>query len=399
MQTVREYHKPRDDISLLELVSTLWSNRVTIFLGLIASAFVGIAVIFLMPSRYVGEYNLHIPVGADLAKFAPLNDKVLEHYVVKRDEVVARSQESEAFSFLIEPKGLVQSLLQELQNKTTYLLALRDEVPSVANMSDADMRDARREFLSKFTVNQATDRDPVARVSLEWPDEDQLYAILMATIGYAEQKVAEDKLHAFGSLVDNIKRRDAERMQNLKSALGSIERVIDLETRSRVQLLKEQAAIARAMNLPDNSLGEGERKNRILLNTAPREKNNSLEPKSEPETLYLRGYKALEKEIALLETRTSEQRYHFDSRYIALQRDIIGLEDSREAAWFRQVLEESPFAEGDRLFQPTKNNIAVTNKKNPLVILVAALMFGLFVSSALVLGRHALSKEQRNELI
>lgn len=399
MSAPQEYHLPNDETDLIELLSTLWRGKFVVVL--VTLVFLGMGVVYLLatPGKFVGEIVLRGPTGARLAAYAPLNDGIKEHY---EEFLEQTGQATEATSqFEVSTSSLERDIVRELQDYGEFALALKTHVNSIAEMSEDTFEDERTRFFSKLSIVPATERNPQGRVSLEWSDEDQLLSILETTLTLADQSLNAEKLEALNGLANNIERRNRAESRELERALLSARETADLERESWLLFLKEQAEIARTLELADNGLAAGGQDSQLTVNMSVAADEDVKDEQQEdelrdelrnvvPKAIYLRGYKSLEKERALLMARTDEQNYILNPYYLELKHKAIVLKNDGAAELFREAIEASPFALGTSIFKVNREAIWVTNTRNAPMILAVAILLGAIFGSTIVVMRNAI---------
>ena len=105
--------------------------------------------------------------------------------------------------------------------------------------------------------------------------------------------------------------------------------------------------------------------------------------------LYLRGYKAIEKEAALIRARERELRYTSNAEYLKLMAKLSGVENDIAPDQLYAVINASLFTAKSDLFPVNTQNINIESNKDPLLTLILALLLGIAIGSACVLMRHA----------
>ena len=394
MSAPQEYHLPNDEADLIELLSTLWRGKFIIVLAMLAFLGMGVIYLFATPGKFVGEIVLRGPTGARLAAYAPLNDGIKEHY---EEFLEQTGQATEATSqFEVSTNSLERDIVRELQDYGEFAVALKTHSDAIGQMSKEAFDDARTRLFSKLSISPATERNPQGRVALEWTDEDQLLSILETTLIVADQNLNAEKLEALNGLANNIERRNQAKSRELEQALLSARETADLERESWLLFLKEQAEIARTLDLGDNGLAAGGQDSQLTVNMSVAADDDIKDEQQEdelrnvvPKAIYLRGYKSLEKERALLMARTDEQNYILNPYYLEVRHQAIVLKNDGAAELFREAIEASPFALGVNIFKVNRDAILVTNTRNAPMILIVAICLGVLVGSTIVVVRNA----------
>lgn len=393
MTSSQEHSQTKDEISLIELVIQLWNKKYTILLISTLCGCLGLVYTLISPGKYVGEFVLRGPAGVSLASYANLNDSIKEHYgKFLQGEANGKFLQREAkgrvdsSQFEIKTDGLVADMTRKLQEFEEYEVALKMHSMKASALSEDEFFDARTTYFSKLRVIVATDRNPETRIILNWPNEQELIKILKTTLFKAEENLISDKLVLLNSLADNVERRTERKLKTLARDQVSMKETIDLEIEGRLAFLKEQAQIARELDLAENSLSDSRQESRFFFEMSS--ENNSAYS-APPEAVYLQGYKSLEKEIELLTSRVGEKKYLMSSQFMYISKQIIEHKNSVSADLFREAIQSSPFAINAGIFSISEDAIRIENSRNTILILGIFLVFGFFGSCLFVLMREA----------
>jgi len=373
--------------------SNLWKNKITILLVSFLCGFLAFGFLLLIPEKYSGEFVLREPTGRQIAVYEPLNDGIKESYaeILQNEE-----QDGElTFQFEITTDGLFTEMVRELQDFEEFEAALKQYNSDYRDMSDEEFLEARSGFISSISIVPATERDHNARISFEWGNKNQLLDIFVMALLKAEENVNSGQLRMMSDLADNLERRALKERANLDSNLDSVVEAVDLATAGRLLFLKEQASIARELGIAENSLTTSYQEN-LLANTVL---DDGTILRDRPETLYLRGFKSLEKEIYLIETRVGDEKYLQNSEFLNAKRKILVLKNDVTVKSFRSSIKGSPFASGAKIFNIGKEAISVTKARSDSLILALSLMLGFFGSCVYVLMRDAFQRYNSNEAV
>ena len=393
MNSSLEQHQASDEIDLIELFSKLWSKKLTIFLISFLCGCLALGYLFLTPGKYSGEFVLRGPTGDQLAAYAPLNDSIKEYYAEFLQNTGRNSVGANQFE--IATDGLVAEMVRELQDLEEFEVALKEADSEYRDMSDEEFFEARSAFISNISIVLATERDPDVRINFDWRDKSQLLDIFVKALLSAEENLNSGQLRMLSGLADNIERKTLNERENLNRNLVSVRETVDLETAGRLLFLKEQASIARELDLAENSLMKGSQQNLRSYKVS----DDGVTSLNRPETLYLRGYKSLEREIDLIESRKGDEKYLMDQTFLNVKRDAIALKNDESAKLFRISIETSPFALGSDVFSIRKEAIKVKNTRNDSLILALSLFFGFFSSCIFVLMRAALQRHNSHKVV
>ena len=170
---------------------------------------------------------------------------------------------------------------------------------------------------------------------------------------------------------------------NLKKDV--IKEGIRLADSQRLLFLAEQATIARELGVETNFLeGNGQ--------LTPSGNSVSLSVNSLSRPFYMHGYKAIEKEIALIQARSPEDRLALSEEYAEVQQEIYGLENDVSIS---RLLSARQMIDAD---DPTRwvlfnlNLAEITSNKKTNLILALSVVLGGFIGMCFVLIRSAVRK-------
>lgn len=402
MNSSQERQLLDEEISWTELLNLLWEKNLAILSITALCACLGAAYIFLAPGKYIGEFTVRGPIGAQLVSYVPLNEDIqkyygeyLEHSLKMRDGTAADGTDATVNQFGISSDSLVQDMVRELQSYTPFMNAIKEHSPSIRDMSAEDFEDVRRELFSTFTVRNITSDNPEVSVTLKWPDSEQLLHILESTLLNADIARKENKISFLNGLADNIDRRNANEGADVARGLAILKEIIDLETQSKLLFLQEQGEIARALNLSENSLSEGgeQQSNLSVSVVMADEKLRDDQPKKlqnmTSSTAYLRGHTSLDTEAALIKSRTGDATYLLDVDFLALRNRQLELKNDESAAQFRETIAVSPFLSDNNIFAIDRSSILIEDQRNVPLILTLSIILGLLVGCATVLVQRS----------
>ena len=366
-----------DEIELIWLVETLWDSK-----GLIAaitSAFASISVIgaLLMPTGFEGSLRISAITNQQMAAYQILNSTPgISAPIYQGGELVGQTG-------VVFREDLFSNFVDQLRQGTSFADAHRSLDPDFEDfdVNSADLTRKLAEIGSSyaFTLDKGSDTSGVLR--FETVDRELSTAIVKTALNEMQEKSRLENLQAISNLRHSIDTALTFELENIdikiKNALSNYE---DMTT-ARLALLKEHAAIARQLGNADG----------LAIASGNSGVNVAVEQK---QPLYNRGYKALEKEIALIDARgKGEAALPYVANYVSLAAQKRDLESDTRLARIDAGLAATPIVDENR-FLATNYNFnsivfeATTSKS--LIVILATLMGGL-IAVIYVLLREALS--------
>ena len=175
------------------------------------------------------------------------------------------------------------------------------------------------------------------------------------------------------------------KIENANLKKDVIKEGIRLADSQRLLFLTEQATIARELGVETNFLeGNGQ--------LAPSENSVSLSVHSLSPPFYMHGYKAIEKEIALIQARSPKDGLALSKEYAQVQQEIYALENdvsiSRLLAARQMIDTDDP----TRWVLFNLNLAEITSNKKTNLILALSVVLGGFIGMCFVLVRSAVRK-------
>lgn len=377
MQPNEQY--PNDEISLVEILQTLWEGRWLISIVTAACAVLGGAYAFFIPQTYTAQLELRpLPTLAAQA-YAELNAITKQ----RQDDPTKR----EPF-FPVDPDLLQSLCLEDLTLRRSLVEAIKQHnyISRRSGESEQAYEDRVLTTAYGFELSPPTDKDDKRTKDrkLNWSldfktSNQQLAQLVLTTALDRSTKSVQSLLKTrFEQQVAISTRANRYALEDLRLNVNNTIEDYDKQIRNRLAFLREQAAIARSLGLA---------KNTIEAQTFAGGASPVVNVKTES-PFYLRGYEAIEKEIQLLSTRKGKREYI--NELIEVEKKTRDIEQNRVIERAKLAFENSPIVKGP--FQAAFYDIAATefqSKQKRSLVLALALVAGLFIGTVVVLIRKA----------
>lgn len=247
--------KKHDEVELMELLKDVWNGRLKIILSIIISVFIGVGYIYLDPTSFKNSLNIK---SIDKSKFTNLNSAYKIFDVYKSGLNIEKNIFYESI--------ILKKFIDEL---TDY-----NELSIVFKNNEI----IKTDILNLFTVNKLNNNEYI--LNFFWHDIEEAKNILNQTLNLT---------------YDNFKKLLHQELIDL----WEIEKTKILnQDLSRINFLTEHSLIAKELNLEDGNISQTINVyNDTLIDP---NKNFDFNINS---TEYLRGFKAIDKEIELIKSR------------------------------------------------------------------------------------------------
>lgn len=382
-----------DEIDLLELFAIIWRGKWRIAIPSLLIALLTFAYVSLAPTNY--SVTLQVtPLGPqEINDYAPLNNiqattkPIYEGgNIVGYEEIITSGKLMRAIkaNFILgaDLKQAIEELAPEFK-----------EFVGSENEKNLALSKAASEFSLEPVLNDADSDEPIAyEIATNTKRIDLTRKILRRYSELATLNIRNQTLNTIAGLKKSVSVRLDYELQSLENEIGNARQTYFEKVQRRILTLREQAKIARALNLAEPSQS-------LTVNTAV-STNTDSDPQNGTENLYRNGYKALEAEIKLLESRDTNDWRFFAPSYGRLSEKNREVKGDSSRQQLDAALAASPLG-GNNVFTPANfdfENILVEPKTNkPLIIVLVTLLAGL-LATLIVLGQHYIRNQNLSEI-
>lgn len=302
-----------DEIDLVVLFKTIWSNKIKILSIIIISFLIGILYSFLIPNNYLYSLTINASDNSEFEKLESINQSVNFEFTKGIDNKINQT--------------VLNKFFKEISDYEEYLIDLKNKIKNSDNKSKSLVKIQEKgsheiKKLLNFILNDDL------KLELKWDNFDEAKDILQDTINLTLNNLVASTYKEFDLIIEKQKK------------------LIRMEDLARIEYLKEQSWIAKELNIADNQITT------LFLNEA----NNLIY-----NPYYLMGYKAIDKEIELIQ--------------------------NREYKNFKSIKQELNFLKNEKInfIDYDLNLIKVKRLKNIQLILVISILLGLILGIFYVL--------------
>jgi len=332
-----------DEISIIDVLNTLWDGRVMIILGIVLGLLVGTGRFLIFRNDIQASMSVIPRPVAENNQYNGMNRYFSDAYSEETLEPGV-GRPVAGLSFLksvpkIEDQLLVKRFIDSLRDGSILTEAARKtgvvEAPTGARESAQAEID---EFISSIRYKEPLPPEIRNRNYLDsfWTisfntesGRGKATAFVTEIVQRATQRVRTDLLEEAERAISSAKAEQGFAVTDLENQLNrTISYAVQMNAH-RIKHLNEQAAIARTLNIAKNELKVQS------FGGSP-----GVVSISEELPDYLRGYEALEKEAQLLKTRGDDPAYVV--RAISIRNDISRLKQDQSVARAEQALRSSP---------------------------------------------------------
>ncbi|MDA8712212.1 Wzz/FepE/Etk N-terminal domain-containing protein [Alphaproteobacteria bacterium] len=382
-----------DEIDLLELFAIIWRGKWRITIPSLLIALLTFTYLSLAPTNY--SVTLQItPLGAqEINDYAPLNN------IEATTKPIYEGGNIVGYEEIITSVKLMRAVKANFILGADLKQAIEEIVPEFQgfigseNEKNLALSKAASAFSLEPVLSDEDSDEPIAyEIAADTKRIDLTRKILRRYLELATLNIRNQSLNTITGLKKSISARLDYELQSLEKEIENVRQTYFIKLQRRILILREQAKIARALNLAEPSQS-------LTVNTAI-STNIDRGPQNGTENLYKNGYKALEAEIKLLESRDDNAWRMSMPAYerLAEKRSKIKNDSSRQQ--LDAALAASPLG-GNGVFTPANfdfENILVEPKTNkPLIMVLVTLLAGL-LATLIVLGQHYIRNQNLSEI-
>ena len=352
-----------DEIDLADLIFNLWNNKIKIIVITASCIILGFLYFNSLEKNFLATTNIK-PISAFEAEKYDLFNSLSGEGIVKinskslydlflnkiRTEEIIR-EAIVKFDLINKDKFKKQETFNEEVKKTTILI-IDQMLPPINNEKNI------KENNPNWRYNFIIDNKKNWRYFLEFVEEKANKEIRLALIDKFNTQI---KILEFDT---KFKLEDVE--QNIINALDDYKTSII----NRLAFLKEQAEIARTLNIAKNTLeAENFRSDNAIITNIKSESS-----------YYLKGYEMIEKEISLINSRSNEKA--FISNLLELEKNKRSILQNKKIERFKSLFNETPINNINNFKAARIDYVATAykNQKSLSKILIISAIVGLIIS-------------------
>lgn len=372
-----------DELDLFEFFQKLWDGKWKIILATFVAAIIGVLFSKVKPNSFEVTTPIQSGKTSDFIQYTTLNDLL----------------KSNNFSLSIDENSMFKMFIAEFNDYEEMVDAVSKSEfvqKSIKDLEDGDKERALIDFAKAFELKAPTKNEENWTLSFEWHDDIEGRQLLNEAISQALSNTKNISVSNVNDLAEAIDKRNKYQIEILRNRLKNIELKQATSNLKRVQFLKEHSAIAKELGIEKNTLDTSllfqSQNGSVSLES---EKNKvSISPNSDDVPYYLRGFKAIDKEIALIINRSKEQNLLRAVENIEIEEEIRLLETDVLSS---QIRDEMKVLQSDNPNDWIDFNLSLANvksqKKSKLYVALSVVLGGM-VGVMYVLISNAVRKRE-----
>jgi LPS O-antigen subunit length determinant protein (WzzB/FepE family) len=295
-------------------------------------------------------------------------------------------EEKNPSGFIIDSNSIFKKFVIEFNDYKEMVDAVSTSEfvqKSIKYLGEDDKQRKLVDFAKSFELKAPSKNQEDWTLSFEWHDELEGVRLFNDAIRQTLSNLKNVSKASVNDLADAIDVRNTQNLEKLRTKLSVIKQIQIINSKQRIQYLLEQSAIAKEVGIETN---------RLDANALSQSSQNaiSLSVNSSDVPFYLRGFKAIDKEILLIKNRSEEEHLLNSSVYLAAKEEILSLEKSLSSSQLRKISEVivsdnvNDWVEFDLGIADVKSN------KKPILYVALSIIFGGMVGVMYVVISNAI---------
>jgi LPS O-antigen subunit length determinant protein (WzzB/FepE family) len=265
-----------DEIDLIATFKIIWDGKKKMFLITIISFLIALGYLSQIPRNYLNILDINPSNDYELKRYKIIrellnldqSDKLHQLNQLNIDKFM--NQLVEKFVFELEHK-----FITELKDYEEFLFILKSTKKVQEDISKLKIDDQEINFFNYARLLEVVEKNKNYTINFKWHDPEEAIKILQDTLNLTSNSIKRN-------IINELKQELEYKKKSLISK--------DVE---RLDFLKEQSIIAKELNITDNQIDN------INLSQS----SVSLSINTTDIAYYLRGYRAIDKEIELIQNR------------------------------------------------------------------------------------------------
>lgn len=375
------YDRHENEIDLFKTLQILWAAKWKIIIFTFLASLVGIFLIY----NKSDSFNVSIPIKSNKAsadiKYTSLNDILDENGL---DFQIDANSAFKLFELEMTDYNEIKNILKNNEN-IKY---------QIKDLDEANAMKALNSYASMLELTKVSKKNPIGNqiyrsLSFQWHDSDEGKSIVEEVLLLSLENVKNSIINEISKLAEILNSKDQRSLDKLNIELSLLRLNETERLEKRILYLLEQSEIAKTLGIETNSLN---------ANTLSQLEMNNLSYSNNfigDAPFYLRGYKAINKEIEIIRSRSAEDQMLNADRYLELKKDIRLIENNPASLHLLNALKSFENSSSTDLISYNLGMITSVSQKNALYMFIISILIGGIISTIYVLVSYAVRNREK----
>jgi LPS O-antigen subunit length determinant protein (WzzB/FepE family) len=255
-----------DEIYLIDLLQIIWENKIKIFVITIISSLIGCGYYYQLPKNYLNSLKIN---KIDISKTTDL------YYISEMISSDKLPQSDQSINNNLTSQKLLVEFIDKLNDYEELFINLKNTKKVKKNIENLSIENQKIKLFKYANLLEIVKNEDEYTINFKWDDPDEARKILQTSLNLTNKNLKEIIF------------------ENLKQSSEIVKKLTINNDEDRLIFLNEQSSIARELGISNNQVD----------NVYMSQSNVSLNINTADIAYYLRGYKAIDKEIELIKNR------------------------------------------------------------------------------------------------
>ena len=284
-----------DEIDLFELFKTLWDGKWKIISTTFVAAVIGVVFSVVKPNSFEVSTPFQIAKPSVFLPYTTLNS------LLKQKGLYFDKEFNES-GYKFDRESVFNAVVFEFNDYEEMVDVLSEDEfvkQSIKGLDDRQKQKALIGFAKKFKIVPTSNKEKEWHLKFEWHNDYEGRSLFSLALQKTLINVQKTLKNNIDELAKSIERQNSYQLENLQNDLNAIKQIGKRNLKKRIIFLNEQYSIAMELGIETNKLNVN-----ALSQNSQNQISLSINPNNVP--YYLRGSKAIKKEIELIENRSEE---------------------------------------------------------------------------------------------
>ena len=383
----------KDEIDLIEILETLWKGKLYIITSVFLCLLIGIIFVSRIQETFDVSTVIQKAEPSVFIEFKPINDVLEENELLLTDK--------NRIGYLIHTKNIFNTFLSEFNDyeEMKNILLNDSNISPLLNKTDGVKKEKQLiSYAKSFEIFLSLENQDHANrqyeLKFEWNDVDEGIMLFQKALELTLKNVKTTLYNDIDKLADSIDLKNQRQLADLNAELNILIEKQKIDTAKRIQYLSEQSSIAKELGIEKNRLDANAllQSHKSVLSLESENSSISLNVNPNDFPFYLRGYKAIDKEISIIKNRTKEQQLLLSSGYDEIKKEILLVENDLSASQLRSFLD---VIRNDDPLDWVEYDLSLSDiipNKNTNIFILSSILIGLVIGVIITVIINAFRK-------
>ncbi|MDB2584652.1 Wzz/FepE/Etk N-terminal domain-containing protein [Alphaproteobacteria bacterium] len=315
-----------DEIDLFSLLETIWDGKWKIIATTFVAAVIGVVFSIVKPNSFEVSTPIQIAKPSVFLPYTTLNSLL-------KQKGLYFEKEFNEFGYKIDRESVFNAVVVEFNDYEEMVDVLSEDEfvkQSVKGLDDRQKQKALIGFAKKFKIVPPSNEEKEWYLKFEWHNDYEGRSLFSVALQKTLINIQKTLKNNIDELAKAIERKNSYQLEKLQNDLNAIKQNEKEKLKKRIKFLNEQYSIAMELEIETNKLN-------ISALSQNSQNQISLSINLNDVFYYLRGYKAIKKEIELIENRSEENVLLMADGYVSVHKGMALLQNDKSSSQLKNA--------------------------------------------------------------